>query len=119
MDVDPPVFTQIYKAYTEEDKRRHRDQGRCFNCSRRGHMARECPFKKTQNRPQKSKPGFKKPGKRQEQQKPRFQELRKQGKIRAITDSDDENILNTYEHDTIEKITSTINIEGRSPHLTQ
>jgi len=54
MDVDPPVFTQIYKAYTEEDKRRHRDQGRCFNCSRRGHMARECPFKKTQNRPQKS-----------------------------------------------------------------
>ncbi len=23
MDVDPPVFTQIYKAYTEEDKRRH------------------------------------------------------------------------------------------------
>ena len=54
MDVDPPVFTQINrahsqvnKAYTDEDKRKHRAEGRCFNCSRIGHMARECPAKKT------------------------------------------------------------------------
>ena len=54
MDVDPPVFTQINrahtkvnKAYTDEDKRKHRAEGRCFNCSRIGHMAKECPMRKT------------------------------------------------------------------------
>ena len=54
MDVDPPVFTQISrtssqanKAYTTEDKRRHRQEGRCFNCSRIGHLAKECPMCKT------------------------------------------------------------------------
>jgi hypothetical protein len=48
MDVDPPVFTQVNRAYTEEDKRKHRAEGRCFRCSRIGHMARECPDRKTQ-----------------------------------------------------------------------
>ena len=54
MDVDPPVFTQINhahtkvnKAYTDEDKRKHRAEGRYFNCSRIGHMAKECPMRKT------------------------------------------------------------------------
>src|SRR5260221_2243748 len=55
MDVDTPVFTQINrartsqasKAYTEEDKREHRIRGKCFNCSRIGHMANVCPMRKT------------------------------------------------------------------------
>ena len=48
MDVDPPVFTQVSKAYTENDKRKHRSEGRCFNCSRIGHLAKECPMHKMQ-----------------------------------------------------------------------
>jgi len=49
MDIDPPVFTQINKAYTEDDKKRHHSEGRCFNCSRIGHMANQCPLKKKQS----------------------------------------------------------------------
>ena len=48
MDVDPPVFTQISRAYSEEDKAHHKQEGRCFRCSKRGHMARDCPEKKEQ-----------------------------------------------------------------------
>jgi len=48
MDVDPPVFTQVNKAYTEHDKRKHCSEGRCFNCSRIGHMSKECPMCKSQ-----------------------------------------------------------------------
>lgn len=48
MDVDPPVFTRVRRAYTDEDKNRFRQEGRCFNCDQRGHMARECPNKKKQ-----------------------------------------------------------------------
>jgi hypothetical protein len=47
MDVDPPSFS-VNKAYTEEQKNKHRAEGRCFNCDRQGHMARECPYKKRQ-----------------------------------------------------------------------
>ncbi len=66
-------------------------------------MARECPFKKTQNCPQqRSKPGFKKPGKHQEQQMQRFQALHQQAKIRAIPDSEDESDLDTDEDDSVE-----------------
>ena len=48
MDVDPPVFTQVRRAYTEEDKIRFKQEGRCFNCDKQGHMACECPSKKKQ-----------------------------------------------------------------------
>jgi hypothetical protein len=31
------------KAITEADKEKHRKEGRCFECSKQGHMARDCP----------------------------------------------------------------------------
>src|SRR5947208_7313760 len=61
MDVDPPVFTQVNKAYTEEDKKQHRTSGRCFTCSRQGHMAKNCPFKQKQqqfSRPKTGQPNW-------------------------------------------------------------
>ena len=51
MDVDPPVFTQISKVYTEADKSRFCKEGCCFYCDLQGHMARECPYKKAQQKP--------------------------------------------------------------------
>src|ERR1700677_2602091 len=48
MDVDPPVFTQVRRAYTEAQKDQYKKEGRCFECDKQGHMARECPNKKTQ-----------------------------------------------------------------------
>jgi len=48
MDVDPPVFSRVRRAYTEDDKDRYKKEGRCFNCDQRGHMAHECPKKKQQ-----------------------------------------------------------------------
>jgi hypothetical protein len=48
MDVDQDYHTRINKAFTEADKRKYREEGRCFECNRQGHMARECPNKKRQ-----------------------------------------------------------------------
>jgi hypothetical protein len=55
MDIDPPVFTQVNrayikanKAYTDDDKKTHHTYGKCFNCSRQGHMAKDCPLKRKQ-----------------------------------------------------------------------
>ena len=36
----------IDKANTEEEKQSFRKEGRCFECNRQGHMARQCPNKK-------------------------------------------------------------------------
>jgi hypothetical protein len=38
----------IRKAVTEKEKDEHKKEGRCFECSRQGHMARDCPYKKKQ-----------------------------------------------------------------------
>ena len=48
MDVDPPVFTRINRAYTEAQKNHFKDEGRCFFCDQQGHMAQNCPVKKQQ-----------------------------------------------------------------------
>ena len=34
------------KATTEEQKVKFRQEGRCYECERQGHMARNCPSKK-------------------------------------------------------------------------
>ena len=36
----------IRKAITEDEKAQHRQEGRCFECSRQAHLANKCPYKK-------------------------------------------------------------------------
>ena len=38
------------KAMTKEEKRQYREKGRCFECGKQGHLARNCPDKKTRVR---------------------------------------------------------------------
>ena len=38
------------KATTEEEKRQYREKGRCFKCGKQGHLARNCPDKRTRAR---------------------------------------------------------------------
>ena len=59
MDVDTNVFA-VRKVTTEEEKRQHKEQGKCFECHKTGHMARNCPTKKKQkgNQPFKSRTPF-------------------------------------------------------------
>ena len=48
--VDPNAMNtsaMVRKATTEADKQKHRDKGRCFKCSQRGHLARVCPNKQS------------------------------------------------------------------------
>jgi hypothetical protein len=33
------------KAVTEADKQKHRQEGRCYKCSKQGHLACNCPSK--------------------------------------------------------------------------
>ena len=39
--------TSAGKATTEEQKAKFRKEGRCYECERQGHMARDCPSKKS------------------------------------------------------------------------
>jgi hypothetical protein len=48
MDVDDDTYTRIYKAYSDSDKKKHRAEGRCYECSQQGHMAKHCPNRKRQ-----------------------------------------------------------------------
>ena len=34
------------KAVTEAEKAKHKEQGRCFECSKQGHIAQNCPDRK-------------------------------------------------------------------------
>ena len=38
------------KATTEEEKHQYREKGQCFECGKQGHLARNCPDKKTRAR---------------------------------------------------------------------
>ena len=48
MDVDPPVFTRVNRAYTDEDKHCYMEQELCFKCGKKEHQARQCPDRKEQ-----------------------------------------------------------------------
>jgi zinc knuckle protein len=48
-DPDAMDVSTARKAMTEAEKQKHRQEGRCFECSQQGHLARNCPLKK--NRP--------------------------------------------------------------------
>ena len=36
----------IWKATTEDKKAQHKQEGCCYECSRQGHLANKCPYKK-------------------------------------------------------------------------
>ena len=48
MDVNPPVFTRVSHAYSDDDKQHYIEQGLCFRCGKKGHQARQCPNRKEQ-----------------------------------------------------------------------
>jgi hypothetical protein len=39
----------VRKATTDEEKKKHREEGRCFRCSRQGHISRNCPDRQNSN----------------------------------------------------------------------
>ena len=83
MDVDT-----VCRAVTEEDKKKHHEAGKCFECSRIGHMARNCSNRKGRQTLAHNKSGkFQK----SKQKKKKFQP---HSFIRAIkeVDSDDEDL---------------------------
>jgi hypothetical protein len=48
---DPNVMdTSAGKATTEEQKAKFCREGRCYECERQGHLARDCPSKKSKAR---------------------------------------------------------------------
>jgi hypothetical protein len=40
----------VRKAVTEADKQKHCSEGRCFECSKQGHIAQNCPDQKAKAR---------------------------------------------------------------------
>jgi retrotransposon gag protein len=48
-DPDAMDISTARKAMTDSEKQKHRQEGRCFECSQQGHLTRNCPLKK--NRP--------------------------------------------------------------------
>src|SRR5580704_6947431 len=47
----PMEVDTLRKAETKEDKQKHRIEGRCYECSKQGHLAKDCPEKKHNPRP--------------------------------------------------------------------
>ena len=48
MDIDPPVFTRVSHAYSDDDKQHYMEQGLCFRCGKKGHQACQCSNRKKQ-----------------------------------------------------------------------
>jgi retrotransposon gag protein len=48
-DLDAMDISTARKAMTDMEKQKHRQEGRCFECSQQGHLTWNCPLKK--NRP--------------------------------------------------------------------
>jgi hypothetical protein len=45
----------VRKAVTDAEKQKHCEQGRCYACSKQGHVARNCPDKESKIKVMKSK----------------------------------------------------------------
>jgi len=43
--MDTSALAQVSKAMTEADKERYHKEGRCYECSKQGHIVRACPAK--------------------------------------------------------------------------
>jgi hypothetical protein len=77
MDVDDDTYTCIYKAYSDSDKKKHHAEGRCYECSQQGHMAKHCPnckrqpFKQTQGHYKKGS-NFQQQSKYKSDRKPKY-----------------------------------------------
>ena len=51
--IDPNAMdtsATVRKAATEADKQKHHKEGRCFECSLKGHLTRNCPTKQNKAR---------------------------------------------------------------------
>ena len=44
--MDTSATAQVSKATTKAEKERYRQEGRCFECGKQGHIVRLCPAKK-------------------------------------------------------------------------
>jgi hypothetical protein len=82
-------------------------------------MARDCPQKKRQNRPQ-QKSGFRKSNKHQDQQMKRFHALQQSAQLRVIDDdSEDDSDLDSDEDDSVETLTDIPSIAERTARFTE
>jgi hypothetical protein len=91
MDVDTVMAAQ--QAVTAEDKKKHCNEGRCYNCSKQGHLARECPNKKSLQTQQC------KPLKPNQKKNTKFRPRTSFARVIIEEDSDDEDFFEEVESD--------------------
>jgi hypothetical protein len=91
MDVDTVMAAQ--RAVTAEDKKKHCNEGRCYNCSKQGHLACECPNKKSLQTQQH------KPPKPNQKKNTKFRPRTSFARAIIEEDSDDEDFFEEVESD--------------------
>jgi hypothetical protein len=91
MDVD--TVMAAHRAVTAEDKKKHHNEGRCYNCSKQGHLAHECPNKKSLQTQQC------KPLKPNQKKNTKFRPRTSFARVIIEEDSDDEDFFEEVESD--------------------